>query len=435
MLLNNIVSRTLENGLKVIVLRKRGAPIVSVQVWYNVGSSQERNGIRGIAHLLEHMMFRGSQNVASEEHARKVNEVGGHSNAFTTEDVTAFINSVPIDFFDMVCSLEADRMDKLSIDPELFSVERKVIIEEYHTYMNNPVAKAFLEFRQEFFKGHPYALSPLGVLEDCQTLTHEDCRAFYENWYSPRNAVVVVVGDIDESVSTERVEHYFGSKVSKKDSSGYMAPEAPHNSGTFRMKRIVKFDVPVLIAGFPAPSSSNKDVTALEILQMVISGGESSRLHREVVRKDSVAVMASGMNHLMKRAGLSMFFAIFTPDVSVSKVEKSLLGQIKKIKEQGVTADEMEKVKSTALTNRTFELYSAEHICNRIGFAECIEGDYRLWVERLNVLRDLDTSTLVDVAREYWDETRSGILHLQPKKVNPLLYLGGIARRLFGNRG
>jgi predicted Zn-dependent peptidase len=431
MLLNNIVTRTLDNGLKIIALRKKGAPIVSIQVWYNVGSVQEHDGVRGIAHLLEHMMFRGSAHVTSEEHTHRVNECGGHCNAFTTEDVTAYTNSVPLDSFEMVLDLEADRMDALTIDPDLFAVERNVVIEEYHTYMNNPVAKAFLEFRQEFFKGHPYALSPIGLIEDLQKFTHEDCRRFYEKWYSPLNAVVVIVGDIDEAVAIEEVTKRFAKK-SVRGEKNINAVVVPPNVSANRMHRRVEFDVPVLIAGFPAPASSSKDVAALEIVQMVLSGGESSRLHRVVVRKESAAVMAGGMNHLMKKAGLSMFFAIFTPDVSVSRVEKSLLNQIRKIKNEGISAEELEMVKNATLTSRTFELYSAEHICNRIGFAECIEGDYKLWVERLNILRDLDISTLTTVARKYWDETNMSLLHLQPKRINPLLYVGGIFRRIFG---
>ncbi|HEX2957900.1 MAG TPA: pitrilysin family protein [Chitinispirillaceae bacterium] len=431
MLLNNIVTRTLDNGLKIIALRKMGAPIVSVQVWYNVGSVQEHDGIRGIAHLLEHMMFRGSVNVKSEEHARKINDVGGHSNAFTTEDVTAYTNSVPLGSFKMVLDLEADRMDGLTIDPELFAVERNVIIEEYHTYMNNPVAKAFLEFRQEFFKGHPYTLSPLGLLEDLQKVTPEDCRGFYNKWYSPSNAVIVIVGDIDEAEAIEATVSRFGTKLVRGEKNRHLEVPVPVVSAN-RMHRRVEFDVPVLIAGFPAPPSSSKDVTALEILQMVLSGGESSRLHRNVVRKEGAAVMAGGMNHLMKKTGLSMFFSIFTPDVAVSRVEKSLLNQIRRIKNEGISAQEMEMVKNATLTSRTFELYSAEHICNRIGFAECVEGDYRLWVERLNVLRDLDITTLTAVAKKYWNEENMSVLHLQPKRINPLLYVGGILRRIFG---
>ena len=166
MLLNNIAEKTLGNGLKIISLKKTDAPIVSVQVWYKTGSSFEEKGSKGISHFLEHMMFRGSRNVPSEEHARRVNDVGGHSNAFTAEDVTAYTNSVPRDFLDMVLALEADRMDGLVFDPKILETERNVIVEEYHTYMNNPVAKALMEFRTVFYGDHPYATSPLGLIED-----------------------------------------------------------------------------------------------------------------------------------------------------------------------------------------------------------------------------------------------------------------------------
>ncbi|HON11709.1 MAG TPA: insulinase family protein, partial [Chitinispirillaceae bacterium] len=156
-----------------------------------------------------------------------------------------------------------------------------------------------------------------------------------------------------------------------------------------------------------------------------------SRLHREVVRKESVAVMAGGINHLLKRAGMSMFFAAFTPDIKPANVERSLQKQIHRIKTDGITTEEMEKVRNSTLTSRTFELYSAENICQRIGFSECIEGDYRLWVERMELLKNLNTERLMEVARKYWDDSRKRVLYLQPRRTNPLLYIGGIFRRLF----
>ena len=434
MLLKNITERTLQNGLKVISLRKPDAPIVSVQTWYKVGSACEDDGIRGISHVLEHMMFRGSKQFGPEEHAHRINDVGGHCNAFTTEDVTVYMNSVPKESLDLVLELEADRMDCLRIDPGIFETERSVIIEEFHTYMNNPVAKAFLEFRQEFFRDHPYATSPLGTFQDLESLTADKVKDFYNTWYSPDNAVLVVVGDFDEQWLSELVDRHFGTKArgTEKKCRGFHNYPSEHFYKGHRMKRLVEFDVPLLIIGYPAPPSSHEDAVALEILQLVISGGESSRLHREVVRRESVAVMAGGMNHMLKNAGMSMFFAAFTPDVSPAKVEKSLHAQIQHIKSSGITAAEMEKVKNTTLTSRTFELYSAESICHRIGYSQCIEGDYRIWVERLDALKKLDMSKLVEVARCYWNDEHRHVLHLQPRKVNPLLFVGGLVRRFFG---
>jgi zinc protease len=432
MLLADIAEKTLGNGLKIISLKKSGTPIVSVQVWYNCGSSFEADGIRGISHFIEHMMFRGSRNIPSEEHARRINDVGGHSNAFTAEDVTAYTNSVPREFFDMVLAMEADRMDGLAFDPQLLATERNVIIEEYHTYMNNPVAKAFFEFRTEFYGKHPYAVSPLGRIEDIAAFSPDACRAYYRRFYTPDNAVIVTVGDVDDRNVFEAAERHFGGKTGRKDMPSVNDPGHLRPEGGRRMKRKVEFDVPVLVVGYPAPPSSHEDAVALEILQLVVAGGETSRLHREVVRRQSVAVMAGGMNHLLKVAGMSMFFAAFTPDVRPGRVERAVEAELNRIKSEGITPEEIEKVKNATLTNRIFELYSADNICQRIGYSETIEGNYRLWVERLEALKNLDRNRLVEVARRWWDDANKHVLFLEPRRSNPLLFIGGLARRLIG---
>lgn len=431
MLLNNIKELQLDNGLKAICLKKDGAPIVSIQLWYKTGSIHEHEGIRGISHVLEHMMFRGSAKYKPEEHANRINAVGGHSNAFTAEDMTVYMNSVPCKSLEMVLEMEADRMDGLRLERNLFETEQKVIIEEYHTYMNNPLTKSFLEFRQEFFRNHPYEVSPLGKLQDLQALTVEQCRNYYQQWYSPDNVILVIVGDFEEDKVFSMIQEYFGSK---RQSGGARRVDLTHTVSmnmANRMSRRVEFDVPILIVGYPAPPSSHEDAVPMEIMQQVLSGGESSRLHREIVRKQSVAVMAGGINHMLKLAGMSLFFAAFTPDIAVSRVEKAVLEQIKRIKTEGITIAEMEKIKNSTLTNRIFELYNVDNICQKIGYSECIEGDYRLWVRRLDALKSLDGSRLMDVAQAYWDDSKCHLLHLQPSKVNPLLYAGGIFRRIF----
>lgn len=435
MLLNNINELTLDNGLKAICLKKSGAPIVSIQVWYRTGSIHEYDGIRGISHVIEHMMFRGSAKFKSEEHANRINAVGGHSNAFTAEDMTVYMNSVPGKSLEMVLEMEADRMDELRLDEELFKTERKVIIEEYHTYMNNPLTKSFLEFRQEFFRDHPYEISPLGKLNDLQSLVVGKCREYYHKWYSPDNAVLVIVGDFDENSIFDKIKKYFGDKKPVRAVDNDRQVYVENKNMAHRMSRRVEFDVPILIVGFPAPPSSHEDAVPMEILQLVLSGGESSRLHRDIVRRQSVAVMAGGINHMLKLAGMSLFFAAFTPDVAVSRVEKAILEQIRKIKSEGITTAEIEKIKNTTLTNRIFEIYNVDNICQKIGYSECIEGDYRLWVKRLDALKKLDDKNLMEVAQKYWDDSKCHVLHLQPSKINPLLFAGGLFRRVFSRFG
>ncbi|MCU0609054.1 MAG: insulinase family protein [Chitinispirillaceae bacterium] len=408
MLLDNIAEQTFGNGLKVICLQKKGAPIAAVQIWYRTGSARESGGLRGISHFLEHMMFRGSRELKSEEHARRINDVGGHCNAFTAEDVTAYHNSVPRDFLDMAVAMEA---------------------EEYHTYMNNPMAKAFLEFRREFYGEHPYAISPLGLIEDVTVLTANQLCDYYNRYYTPDNATMVVVGDITPAEVFESAHRHFDSKVPLAGRTATTRLKASRPEGILRMKRKVEFDVPVMVMGYPAPPSSHEDAVALEILQMVIAGGETSRLHREVVRRQSLAVMAGGMNHLLKNSGMSMFFAAFTPDTSVERLEQAIGHEISRIRSDGITPEELEKVRNITLTHRTFELYSADNICQRIAYGETIEGDYRLWVRRLDALKNLDRDRLITVARTWWDDSKKHLLLLKPRRSNVMLYIGGLMRR------
>ena len=440
-ILDTTSEHILSNGLKVICFRKTSAPVVSVQIWYKTGSANERPGIRGVSHMLEHMMFRGSANVGSEEHARRINDIGGHCNAFTAEDVCAYINSVPKDYLDMVFTLEADRMAGLTLDAELLETERKVIVEEYHTYMNNPVAKAFLEFRKSFFGEHPYALGPLGELDDIKSITVDDCSNYFKQNYHPSNAVVVVVGDIESRECVfELAEKRFGRMMSPslppgKSSKCMLGGGVCEANGVPGwMKRVVEFDVPMLIVGFPAPASASCDALPLDILQMIVSQGESSRLNREVVRRHSVAVMAGGMNHFLRLSGMSLFFAAFTPDISPRRVLEAIEREISGIVEKGISEFEIEKIRNTMLTGRALEMYSAEHICHRLGYSETIDGDFRLWIERIGTLKNISRQDLLAVAQSYWDCRKRYALYLKPKKIQPALFLMGLARKVFAHR-
>ena len=431
-MLDGITTHTLSNGLRLICCRKTTAPVVAVQIWYKTGSAHEKDGRRGISHVLEHMMFRGSSHVASEEHARRINDAGGHCNAFTAEDVCAYLNSVPRRHLDMVLELEADRMAGLSLDPAILETERRVIVEEYHTYMNNPVAKAFLQFRSAFYGQHPYAASPLGNLADIKAVTVDSCRQYFNARYTPSNAVAVVVGDFESDGHVfERMEKHFGAIPAVAPvAEGAMMAATPGNGQPQWMKRVVEFDVPMLITGYPAPASASPDALPLDILQMIVSQGESSRLHREVVRRKSVAVMAGGMNHFLKHSGMSLFFAAFTPDVSVRKVGEAMEAELMTAREKGVSRQEMKKMWNTTLTNRAFEMYSAENICQRLGYAETVEGDFHQWVRRLEALEKLSREQLVDAARRYWAEGAGRTLYLKPRKAKPLLFFMGLVRRM-----
>lgn len=429
--LDNVKSKILSNGMKVICLERQGAPVASFQIWYKTGSINETNGIRGISHILEHMMFRGSENYASEVHAKMINNTGGHCNAFTAEDMTAYLNSVPSAFLSKTIELEAERMHRLKLDEELFQTERQVIIEEYHTYMNNPVAKSFLEFRSHFYKDQPYEISPIGILEDIETMKLSDLQGYYDNWYSPQNAVAIAVGDIGSSKRIfEEVEEHFNIDSKREMKSIVPKEHKISNANPFSFTRKVDFEVPISLLGFPAPPSNHESSLSLDILQLLLTQGETSRFNKSIVRNKNLAVMAGGMNHLLKHSGMTIFFSVFTPDTSAAKVEKGMVEEIKTVLKDGISKEEMEKVKNSALTSRSYEFFSAENICHKLGFAEVVDGDYHSWVNKLTRLNKMTSEQIIEDAREFWHMENRSSLYLKPKKLNPVLFAVGLLRRL-----
>ena len=207
----DVKSWTLPNGLNVLFLADHKAPIATVQVFYHVGSKDERVGIRGVAHMFEHMMFKGSQHVAPEEHARLLKEVGGHVNAFTTEDVTAYHDTVPPSYVGFALELEAERMRQLKLFQATVDSERQVVEEEKRLRIDNdPIGKAIEKFRALAFVKHPYNWTPIGTIEDLEKVTPADCQRFYDTYYQPNNATLIVVGDVDETAVRKLIDQHFG---------------------------------------------------------------------------------------------------------------------------------------------------------------------------------------------------------------------------------
>jgi zinc protease len=249
---------------------------------------------------------------------------------------------------------------------------------------------------------------------------------------------VVVSGDFDSEDNVfDRVNATLGAVPNLAPMQQILqqtAPEQARSRSEVWMHRKVDFDVPFLVMGYPAPPSSSDDALALEIVQSILSQGETSRMHRDIVRKRSLAVMASGMNQCLSLAGMSMFFAVFTPNVPVRTVEKAMLRQIDRIKSDGVTAEELEKTKNVSLTGRIFDLYSAEQICHRLGYAQTVEGNYQLWIQRLDTLEKMTSDKLVDVARTYWDDSKRLSLYLQPQKIKIMPFVAGLFLRFLNKR-
>ena len=415
----------LDNGLRVFILEKHSVPAVSVQVWYQTGSVQERDGIRGIAHLFEHMMFRGSDNYEPEEHSRLIHDVGGECNAFTTEHATVYFETLPSQHLELALELEADRMQSLRLNQEILDTERQGVLEEFHRYLNDPFARAFFEFRRKLYAKHPYRWTPLGELDDLAKISVEDCENFYRNFYAPNNAAIILSGDIESETALGLVEKHFSSiEPSQADRVDY--PAEPEQSQSQHIEMKLPIEVPIVAVAFRAPDASHPDIPALSILDHILASGRSARLEERIVKKRPIAVHAGGHLIVNKDPGMYACFAAYLPNRRSKKVVEAILAEVKCIQSEGVTEDELQSAKNRLLSSKVFGHYSAESLANEIGWSEFIEGDYR---RSETVDERIDRVTLDDVqrvARQYLVQDRMTILSVKPEKFRILYWFAGL---------
>src|SRR3569623_2272675 len=291
----DVKSWQLDSGLKVLFLANHEAPVATVQIFYHVGSKDEHVGNRGVAHMFEHLMFKGSEHVPPEAHARLLKEVGGQVNAFTTEDVTAFHQTVPPSYVDFAIKLEAERMRGLRLFPATVDSERKVIEEEKRLRIdNNPVGQAVERFRALAYTKHPYQWTAAGVIADLEKVTPADCQAFYALYYRPNAATLIVVGGLAESSVRESVEKYYGG-IARGAEPPRDYPQEPAQTAERDATLALNVSLPVVVGGYHIPAARDADVPALQVLATILSAGESSRMYRRLVRQAQLAVAAGGV--------------------------------------------------------------------------------------------------------------------------------------------
>ncbi len=377
----DVKSWTLPNGLGVLFVADHKAPIATVQIFYHVGSKDEHVGIRGVAHMFEHMMFKGSAHVPPEEHARMLKEVGGQTNAFTTEDVTGYHQTVPPSYVGFALELEAERMRNLKLLPATIDSERRVVEEEKRLRVDNdPVGKALEKFRTLAYVKHPYNWTPIGTIEDLEKVRPEDCQRFYDTYYQPNNATVIIVGDLDEATVRALVDKYFGP-IPRGPEPPRNYPVEPPQEAVRTATLNVEVQIPVVVGGYHIPKAADPDVPALEVLAAILSGGESSRMHQRLVRKEHLALAAGGLTQALEDHGLFLVYAAYLPDRDPARVQAVLEEEIARVREQPVTRDELDKAKNQLAVGFVFGLQTVDGIAQALGNARYVEGDWRRFVE------------------------------------------------------
>ena len=344
---DQVFETILPNGLKVILLENHKAPLATFQIWYRVGSRNESWGKTGLSHMLEHMMFKGTEKIGPEEFSRIIQANGGNDNAFTSRDYTAYFENLSADRIQVAIDLESDRMQNLVLRETDFRTERMVVMEERRLRTEDSPA-AFLSEQLEAaaFQLQPYHWPIIGWMEDINRFTLEDLKAYYRTYYNPANAFLVVVGDFKKEDLLLKIERAFGS-IPKGGTPNQDKDIDPSQTGERRILVKREAQLPSLMIGYHVPNLREPDSYVLEVIEMILSGGKSSRFYQSLVREKRLVLDADADHSLLTRDP-SLFYltAELLPGKEVAEVEKALEQEVERLKKDPLEERELEKVKN-----------------------------------------------------------------------------------------
>ena len=412
---DRVVATTLDNGLRVLLLEDPRSPIVSFQVWYRVGSRNEHRGATGIAHFLEHLMFKGTPSHGPKQFARLVEENGGQDNAFTSQDVTSYYVDIAADKLDLIIDLEADRMQNLLLDPKDIASEREVVIEERRTRTEDEPG-GFLgeEVSSIAFKAHPYGAPIIGWMEDIRRVTPEEIRAFYKTYYVPNNAIVVAVGAFRTPDVLEKIKKRFGRIPRGKVPPPMLAVE-PTPNGERRVIVKRQAELPIVYMAWHVPNQKSDDSVALELLSTILAGGRASRLYRDLVYQRQLALEAGGDNSYFSiDPNVFWFWATPMPGQTPEKLETELSAHMERLKTEPVTDEELARAKNQIEAAFVYQEDSVHQRASLLARFELI-GGYGMKDSFLSKIRALTAADLTRVARTWFPPERKSVGVLLPK--------------------
>lgn len=409
----------LANGLKVILHEDHSVPVANVQVWYHVGSKDERQGRSGFAHLFEHIMFKGSANVGPEEHKDFINAIGGRYNATTDFDRTLYFETFPSNYLERILWMEADRMRSLDVSEENFRSERDVVKEERRLRIENPpFGRLFEVVLDKTFTAHPYRILPIGSMADLDAATIQDVRDFHGTYYVPNNATLIVAGDFQPEETLRWIETWFGS-IPKGKPIPRNVPKEPAQTAE---RRTVAYDanapLPVVIFTYHMPEAGHPDLFALEVAATILSEGQSSRLYRKMVYDQQIALQAGGQTIVLEDPGVFFFFAILQGD-QVQQAETSLQEEVQRLQSTPVDAAELEKAKNQLIARQVFGRETVQDKGEAIGYAAVILRDLSRLNKDLAEYQKVTADDVLRVAKTYFKPENRTVVHMLPATMKP----------------
>jgi zinc protease len=407
---------TLPNGLTVVLLEDHSTPIAHVQIWYHVGSKDERAGRTGFAHLFEHMMFKGSKNVEPEAHTSYIASVGGQSNAYTLEDVTVYWETAPAQYLPLMLWLEADRMATLRVDEDAFQRERLVVKEERRMKVENqPYGRLSELIYDQAFTVHPYKHPIIGSMEDLEAASIEDVRAFFRTYYVPTNATLTIVGDFEPDQALRMVEQYFGRIPRPQNAVPRDIAVEPPMTKEKRVTLEQPWPLPAVVVAHHITYDGNPDSYPLHMASKILSDGQSSRIYRKLVYETGLALTAFGGGNIIEHPNLFFAVGIVQPGHTPEEVEKALIAELDRMVAEPVSAHELERAKNQFARDYILGRETIQEKATQLAHAAVIHNDIRTADGEFDIFQRITAEDIQRVARKYFTPTNRLVLTIMPR--------------------
>ncbi len=426
----NVYKTVLENGLTVLTKEAHAAPVVTVQVWYKVGSRDEEPGVNGIAHQLEHMMFKGTKN-RPIQFGRLFSALGSDSNAFTSYDQTAYYSTAERDKLNALLVLEADRMQNALIDSEKLASEKRVVISELQGYENSPDYRLSRSVIRAAFPKHPYGLPVGGTKADVKKFEVEQVQKYYQNFYTPDNAVLVIVGDFNTAKTLQTVQDIFG-KIPKSQESivnsqkskalittPYSLLQTRHGASLHPHSPIVLQEPganALLQAVYPRPDVNHPDVPALDVMDYILTEGRNARLYQAIV-KSGLATDLTGSVVSLREGGWYELLVTADPKQDLTKIDSQMRKAIAKVAQKGVTAEELNRAKAQLEAAVILSNRDITSLAMQLGNDETTAGDYRYTDSYLKAIRQVSAKDVQRVTNKYFRQQTPTVGFFKPTKI------------------
>jgi zinc protease len=414
---------TLDNGMRVIVKEDRRAPVMVSQVWYRAGSIDEFNGTTGVAHVLEHMMFKGTKNVAPGEFSKRIAAAGGRENAFTSRDHTAYFQQMQKDRLDLAMQLEADRMANLVISDELFTREIQVVMEERRLRTDDqPQSVVYERLMATAYQAHPYGRPIIGWMNDLEHMTAQDARDWYARWYAPNNATLVVAGDVRADEVIALAKKHFGSLPARALPA--RKPQAePEQLGEKRIVVKAPSKLPYLLMAWHAPTlrdwEKDSEPYALMILAGVLSGNDSARLQASLVKAQQIAVNASaGYDPVSRGPAMFLIDATPAPGKSMAALEAAIRAEIARIQREGISEAELARVKAQVIAADVYQRDSLFYQAMQLGDHAIAGLPPEALARRVDRLRAVSAEAVKAAAQKWLQNVRLSVAELDPQPLD-----------------